>query len=592
MQKIKRKQIDFGGTNQQCVLGDGSLGRVNTEQADWNENNPSAEAYVKNRTHYVDYELTTCEITDCYAHNDGGEYTEFMISGISPNVVIENTNYIKHFMLNNILVTLGEIRKVNIDGDEFETCGNLAILNTLGIPERFNDTGEDFVLIFAFGILFLGKQTVFGTEFVNGSIGVNVENVHTLDNKFLEDIPFSKIANLHPVANTGNYNDLNSRPTALSEFTNDRNFITQENIPAQQQSDWNESNQASPAFIKNKPTIESRFEVLNHDGTFESFSSAINAMQAGKIYINPTLIIIPPSSNLWYNTKWRTNQNLYINQNAILISACEDVVQNWEGVAYCINPASNFGKDSVKFRLETDGWEFVEPIFNSVSENMIDAQSNLIVDDEHHIPSSKALLQLISNFITLQDVPAGQEQADWNQTAVNDPSYIKNKPTIPAAQVNSDWNSNSGLSQILNKPTLSSVATSGSYNDLSDKPDINAKADKVSNATNNHLASLDSNGNLKDSGYKGTDFFTRPSSHTSGSLAKIDGSGNIASSSILESQLIASMLPLVSQTDDDKILKVVNGAWTLVKPTTIYSGTSTPSANTGSDGDIYIQIAQ
>ena len=47
-----------------------------------------------------------------------------------------------------------------------------------------------------------------------------------------------------------------------------------------------------------------------------------------------------------------------------------------------------------------------------------------------------------------------------------------NKPTIPAAQVNSDWNANSGVAQILNKPTLSTVATSGSYSDLSNKPTI------------------------------------------------------------------------------------------------------------------------
>jgi hypothetical protein len=33
-----------------------------------------------------------------------------------------------------------------------------------------------------------------------------------------------------------------------------------------------------------------------------------------------------------------------------------------------------------------------------------------------------------------------------------------NKPTIPAAQVNSDWNSSSGVSQILNKPTIPAAA--------------------------------------------------------------------------------------------------------------------------------------
>lgn len=49
---------------------------------------------------------------------------------------------------------------------------------------------------------------------------------------------------------------------------------------------------------------------------------------------------------------------------------------------------------------------------------------------------------------------------------------LSNKPTIPAAQVNSDWDAASGVAQILNKPTLATVATSGSYNDLSGKPTI------------------------------------------------------------------------------------------------------------------------
>ena len=56
---------------------------------------------------------------------------------------------------------------------------------------------------------------------------------------------------------------------------------------------------------------------------------------------------------------------------------------------------------------------------------------------------------------------------------------LTNKPTIPAAQVNSDWNASSGVAQILNKPTLATVATSGSYNDLSNKPTIPT----VNNAT-------------------------------------------------------------------------------------------------------------
>lgn len=71
-------------------------------------------------------------------------------------------------------------------------------------------------------------------------------------------------------------------------------------------------------------------------------------------------------------------------------------------------------------------------------------------------------------------IPAAQVQSDWSQTNSQAVDYIKNKPSIPAAQVNSDWNANSGVAQILNKPNLASVATSGSYNDLSGKPTIPA----------------------------------------------------------------------------------------------------------------------
>ena len=67
-----------------------------------------------------------------------------------------------------------------------------------------------------------------------------------------------------------------------------------------------------------------------------------------------------------------------------------------------------------------------------------------------------------------------QEQADWDQADPTAVDYIKNKPTIPAAQVNSDWDAESGVAEILNKPTLSAVATSGSYTDLTDTPTIPA----------------------------------------------------------------------------------------------------------------------
>lgn len=50
-----------------------------------------------------------------------------------------------------------------------------------------------------------------------------------------------------------------------------------------------------------------------------------------------------------------------------------------------------------------------------------------------------------------------------------------------------------------------------------------------------------------------------------------------------------SGLPAVTASDNGKILQVVNGAWALVTPSTVYSGTDVPLSSIGVDGDIYLQ---
>jgi hypothetical protein len=54
-------------------------------------------------------------------------------------------------------------------------------------------------------------------------------------------------------------------------------------------------------------------------------------------------------------------------------------------------------------------------------------------------------------------IPTTTKQAEWDAKSDFSGSYndLTDKPTIPAAQVNSDWNASSGVSQILNKPSMS-----------------------------------------------------------------------------------------------------------------------------------------
>ena len=54
---------------------------------------------------------------------------------------------------------------------------------------------------------------------------------------------------------------------------------------------------------------------------------------------------------------------------------------------------------------------------------------------------------------------------------------------------------------------------------------------------------------------------------------------------------IPSGLPAVTASDNGKILQVVNGAWALVTPTTVYTGTDVPLSSVGNDGDIYLQTS-
>jgi hypothetical protein len=95
------------------------------------------------------------------------------------------------------------------------------------------------------------------------------------------------------------------------------------------------------------------------------------------------------------------------------------------------------------------------------------------------IATNDALLPTNTLYWTLVGVGyrLRQSPVDWNATSGD--YQILNKPTIPAAQVNSDWNAVSGVAEILNKPTLATVATTGDYTDLVNQPVIPTNLDDL-----------------------------------------------------------------------------------------------------------------
>lgn len=61
--------------------------------------------------------------------------------------------------------------------------------------------------------------------------------------------------------------------------------------------------------------------------------------------------------------------------------------------------------------------------------------------------------------ITISSTGAGgvPVQADWTQQDSAQPDYIKNKPSIPSAQVNADWTASGGVAEVLHKPTTKPI---------------------------------------------------------------------------------------------------------------------------------------
>lgn len=80
----------------------------------------------------------------------------------------------------------------------------------------------------------------------------------------------------------------------------------------------------------------------------------------------------------------------------------------------------------------------------------------LTTDLSNYVPTSQ-----LANYVPTSQL-ANYTPTSGLATVATSGSYndLTNKPTIPAAQVNSDWNSVSGVSQILNKPTIPKITAS------------------------------------------------------------------------------------------------------------------------------------
>lgn len=78
-----------------------------------------------------------------------------------------------------------------------------------------------------------------------------------------------------------------------------------------------------------------------------------------------------------------------------------------------------------------------------------------IAGQGNQVDAGGALAEILSQILNLAAAGANV-QSDWNESSDDNPAFIKNKPTIPAAQIQSDWaqDNDEALDYIKNKPAI------------------------------------------------------------------------------------------------------------------------------------------
>ena len=275
---------------------------------------------------------------------------------------------------------------------------------------------------------------------------------------------------------SGSYNDLSDKPTIptkTSELANDSGFTTfdgdynsltnKPTIPAAQvQADWQQNDSTQPDYIKNRPSMPS--------AQIQSDWNQTNTSEVDYIKNKPTIPVVPTNVSAFTNdagyTTFDGDYNSLTNKPTI---PAAQVQTDW-------NANSGMGQILNKPTLATV----------ATSGDYDDLQNKPTIPaapvQSDWNETNTSSLAYIANKPT---IPASPVQSDWNESDTSSLAYIANKPTIPAAQVNSDWNAVSGVAQILNKPTIPTKTSEltndsgfttfdGDYNSLTNKPTIPA----------------------------------------------------------------------------------------------------------------------
>ena len=320
-------------------------------------------------------------------------------------------------------------------------------------------------------------------------------------------------SSLATVATSGDYDDLLNKPTIPS---------------AQVNSDWNAV--SGVAEILNKPSLATvatsgSYNDLTNKPTIPDVSTKMdksNPTGTGKLSINRLYNSTEGTNSVAVgNNTTASGFYSHAEGNVTVASGSSSHAEGTETTASGNNGSHAEGQQteasgrfshaegnntiaasdaqhvSGKFNVADNADTYAEIIGNGTADNSrsnartLDWNGNeTIAGDFYFNGSNAALSSQLSDKADASSLATVATSGDYDD--------LLNRPTIPAAQVQSDWTqaNSAALDYIKNKPSLATVATSGNYSDLNGKPTLpgnykhNTNSQTINNSTLTQITSI------------------------------------------------------------------------------------------------------
>lgn len=245
---------------------------------------------------------------------------------------------------------------------------------------------------------------------------------------------YAESANLATVATSGDYDDLSNKPTIptvptnVSAFTNDAGYLTEH----QSLADYYTKSEVDTELADKQDALTAGANITIEDNVISSTGGT--QVQADWNQTDDTAVDYIKNKPTIPDTSDFVSKSEYNPKEVAIAEALTDLNEN-----------------------KADKTEIPDVSTLATKTELNAKQDTLVSGTNIKTINNQSILG--EGNIEIQGGGGEQQQADWNQSDTTAVDYIKNKPTIPAAQVNSDWNASSGVAEILNKPTIPVVPT-------------------------------------------------------------------------------------------------------------------------------------